>query len=56
MCSNREEELRDLARAMRVEADAATDAINAERLRDLARTYERRAENLRRDGPVGAGA
>lgn len=46
---NGEQELRDLARAIHVEADAATDPENKARLRALALGYERRAARRRSD-------
>ena len=51
-----EEEYRELARVARLEADVATDPVNAERLRELARNYERQAEELGRNGAVEADA
>ena len=47
-----EADFRELARVTRVEADKAIDPVKEARLRELARNYERQAEELRRNGAV----
>ena len=51
-----EEDFRELARVARLEADATPDPAKAERLRALARNYERQAEELGRKGVIEANA
>ena len=53
---NSEQELREVARAMRVEADIVTDPVEALRLRILARDYERRSKERRGNMAVKADA
>lgn len=51
-----EEDFRELARVAWIEAEATPDRAKAKRLRELARNYERQAEELRRDRAVEADA